>query len=450
MESYSDAIVGVPGEGLNVEQRKRLTIGVELVAKPKLLLFLDEPTSGLDSQTAWSILCLIKKLSKAGQAIMCTIHQPSAMLFSQFDNMLLLKSGGEVVYFGEIGKDAETLINYFERNGSLKCPENANPAEWMLEAIGATPGSHPDQDYHQIWLQSPEHAATIAELERLEKDLLKKPELQVENKGSSYASSMWVQYVQVTKRVFQQYWRSPDYIWAKIVLVLTSKLFNGFTFFRASNSLQGMQNQMFAIFMFTASFATLVEQMLPHFVAQRELYEARERPSKTFSWFAFITAQITVEIPWMILTGTFAFFCFYYPIGFQNNADLTHDAHERGVLFWLFTIEFFIFASTLGQACIAGMEQQQNAADLAVFLYAFTLIFCGVLVSKDKLPGFWIFMYRVSPFTYWIAGVMNTALGNTPVKCSKTELLPFMPFGNVTCGEYMAPYMKVAGGYLVL
>lgn len=51
MESYADAIIGMPGEGLNVEQRKRLTIGVEMAAKPALLLFLDEPTSGLDSQT---------------------------------------------------------------------------------------------------------------------------------------------------------------------------------------------------------------------------------------------------------------------------------------------------------------------------------------------------------------------------------------------------------------
>jgi ATP-binding cassette, subfamily G (WHITE), member 2, PDR len=51
MEDFADAVIGVPGEGLNVEQRKRLTIGVELAARPQLLLFLDEPTSGLDSQT---------------------------------------------------------------------------------------------------------------------------------------------------------------------------------------------------------------------------------------------------------------------------------------------------------------------------------------------------------------------------------------------------------------
>jgi ABC-type multidrug transport system ATPase subunit len=70
MEAYADAVFGVPGEGLSVEQRKRLTIGAELAAKPQLLLFLDEPTSGLDSQTSWSILNLIDTLTKHGQAIL--------------------------------------------------------------------------------------------------------------------------------------------------------------------------------------------------------------------------------------------------------------------------------------------------------------------------------------------------------------------------------------------
>ena len=68
MDDYADAVVGVPGDGLNVEQRKRLTIGVELAARPKLLLFLDEPTSGLDSQTSWSICNLMEKLTNNVQA----------------------------------------------------------------------------------------------------------------------------------------------------------------------------------------------------------------------------------------------------------------------------------------------------------------------------------------------------------------------------------------------
>ena len=100
MEEYANAIVGVPGEGLNIEQRRRLTIGNELAAKPELLLFLDEPTSGLDSQTAWAICQLLKRLARSGQAILCTIHQPSAILFQEFDNLLLLANGGKTVYFG--------------------------------------------------------------------------------------------------------------------------------------------------------------------------------------------------------------------------------------------------------------------------------------------------------------------------------------------------------------
>jgi ATP-binding cassette, subfamily G (WHITE), member 2, PDR len=132
MDEYADAVVGVPGEGLNVEQRKRLTIGVELAAKPELLLFLDEPTSGLDSQTSWAIYDLMEKLKNSGQAILCTIHQPSAMLFQRFDRLLFLAKGGRTVYFGEVGENSRILANYFERNGAHKCPDEANPAEWML------------------------------------------------------------------------------------------------------------------------------------------------------------------------------------------------------------------------------------------------------------------------------------------------------------------------------
>ena len=95
MEDFSEAIVGTPGEGLNVEQRKLLTIGVELAAKPALLLFLDEPTSGLDSQSSWSIVAFLRKLADSGQAVLSTIHQPSAILFQEFDRLLFLAKGGK-------------------------------------------------------------------------------------------------------------------------------------------------------------------------------------------------------------------------------------------------------------------------------------------------------------------------------------------------------------------
>lgn len=82
MRDFANAVVGTPGEGLNVEQRKLLTIGVELAARPKLLLFLDEPTSGLDSQSSWAICAFLRKLADAGQAVLCTVHQPTHLTYT--------------------------------------------------------------------------------------------------------------------------------------------------------------------------------------------------------------------------------------------------------------------------------------------------------------------------------------------------------------------------------
>ncbi|GLI74715.1 multidrug resistance protein [Penicillium ochrochloron] len=171
MEAYADAVVGVPGEGLSVEQRKRLTIGAELAAKPQLLLFLDEPTSGLDSQTSWSILNLIDTLTKHGQAILCTIHQPSAMLFQRFDRLLFLAKGGKTIYFGDIGEDSEILSSYFERNRAARLEPGENPAEWMLDMIGAAPGSLSDVDWPKVWRESAEHAKVKKNLPHLRETL---------------------------------------------------------------------------------------------------------------------------------------------------------------------------------------------------------------------------------------------------------------------------------------
>jgi ATP-binding cassette, subfamily G (WHITE), member 2, PDR len=96
----------------------------------------DEPTSGLDSQTAWSICMLLRKLANSGQAILITIHQPSSQLFELFDRLLLLDHSGRVAYFGDIGHDAATVIEYFERHGSAKCDVSKNPAEWILNVLG--------------------------------------------------------------------------------------------------------------------------------------------------------------------------------------------------------------------------------------------------------------------------------------------------------------------------
>ncbi|KAK6461711.1 multidrug resistance protein [Scheffersomyces coipomensis] len=448
MTDYADAIVGVAGEGLNVEQRKRLTIGVELVSKPKLLLFLDEPTSGLDSQTAWSICKLMRKLADHGQAILCTIHQPSALLLKEFDRLLFLQKGGRTVYFGDLGDECSTLIKYFEKYGADPCPAEANPAEWMLQVVGAAPGSHAKQDYFEVWRNSDEYHAIQSELDTMETELVHLPRDTSTDAHLKYAAPIWRQYLIVSWRVIQEKWRSPSYIYSKLFLVVSSALFNGFSFFKATNSMQGMQNQMFAIFMYFIVFNTLVQQMAPYFITQRDLYEVREAPSRTYSWFAFITGQITSEIPFQIACGTISFFCWYYPVGLYRNAEPTNEVHSRGVLMWMFLTSFFVYTSTMGQLCLSFNELADNAANLATLLFTMCLNFCGVLAGPEVLPGFWIFMYRANPFTYLIQGLLSTGLANTNVVCAAEELVVFNPPSGDTCGTYMAPYISLAGGYL--
>ncbi|CAK7198611.1 Multidrug resistance protein [Sporothrix eucalyptigena] len=452
MQEYSDAVVGVLGEGLNVEQRKRLTIGVELVAKPPLLLFVDEPTSGLDSQTSWAILDLLEKLSKAGQSILCTIHQPSAMLFQRFDRLLFLAKGGKTVYFGDIGENSHTLTKYFERNGAPPCPAEDNPAEWMLEAIGAAPGSHSDIDWHQTWRNGPEYKAVQEELERLEVERSANEETPGHTSENAamreFATSMPAQLAIVTKRVFQQYWRTPSYIYSKFILCISVALFIGLVFLNAPLSLQGLQNQMFAIFNILTIFGQLVQQQMPHFVTQRSLYEVRERPSKTYSWKVFMLSQILTEIPWNSLASVLMFVCVYYPIGMNKNAEPAGQVAERGALMWLLFWQFLMFTCTFAHACIAITDTAESGGNLANVLFMLCLIFCGVLRTPATMPGFWIFMYRISPFTYLISSMLSTGLANTNVVCSANEYIVFDPPSGQTCSDYMASYISQAGGYL--
>lgn len=208
---------------MNVEQRRKLTIAVELTARPQLLLFLDEPTSGLDSQTAWSILELLEMLNSHGQAILCTIHQPSSTLFQKFHRLLFLDPNGKPVYFGEIGPDCSTMIQYFERHGAPPCPKDGNPAEWMMEVVGCTPRSHSETDWPEVWRQSPEYDALQRELHRMKHELpstVLPSNITHTRDSKEFAAGFSVQLWECLKRINSQYWYSPDYIYSKIALCL--------------------------------------------------------------------------------------------------------------------------------------------------------------------------------------------------------------------------------------
>lgn len=219
MNEFAEAIVGIPGEGLNVEQRKLLSIGVELVAKPALLLFLDEPTSGLDSQSSLAIVSLLRKLADNGQAVLSTIHQPSSILFEEFDQLLFLAKGGRTVYFGEIGHNSQTLLDYFKKHGARSCGESENPAEYILEIVTARTSSQTTQDWPEIWKSSDESRSRIIEQDRIHHEM-GSITMEDSNDGNrdEFSVPLYIQLRHTIIRIFQQYWRSPSYIWGKIML----------------------------------------------------------------------------------------------------------------------------------------------------------------------------------------------------------------------------------------
>ncbi|KAL2689041.1 hypothetical protein Neosp_003092 [[Neocosmospora] mangrovei] len=442
MQEFSDAVIGTPGEGLNVEQRKRLTIGVELAARPQLLVFLDEPTSGLDSQTSWAICDLIEKLTASGQAVLCTIHQPSAILFQRFDRLLLLAPGGRTVYFGDLGNESKTLLEYFERNGAPPCPPDANPAEYMLQIIKPAHDDEDTIDWHQVWRNSPEFKDVKKELVRLNSLASTQPEGSSafadgdQSQHNEFVASFMTQFREVLIRTWKHFWRSPTYIWSKTSLIVLASLYLGFSF-NANNSIQGLQNQLFAIFMYLVLFGNINEQIMPMFVPQRALYEV-----------PYILANILVEVAWNSFMAVIMYFCWYYPVGFVQNTT-SDDVSTRGFLVFLFLLMFMLFTSTFSHFAIVWIETAEEAGVLASLLWMLCISFCGVGVPYRDIPKFWTFMYRASPGTYLISGIMSTAVYGSEVECADNEVLHMAAPANMTCESFMGPFVKEAGGYLL-
>jgi len=216
-----------------------VTIGVELAAKPDLLLFLDEPTSGLDGQSAYNLVRFLRKLTAAGQKILCTIHQPNALLFQSFDRLLLLQRGGQTVYFGDIGEDSKVLIDYLERNGA-KVPGDVNPAEFMLEAIGAGSRKRIGGDWHEKWVNSPEFAEVKEEIVRLKTAALAQPE-EKDTNHNQYATSFMFQLRKVLNRTNIALWRNADYQWTRLFAHIAIALVVTLTFLQLGDDLTSLQ-----------------------------------------------------------------------------------------------------------------------------------------------------------------------------------------------------------------
>ncbi|KAK4622564.1 ABC multidrug transporter I [Fulvia fulva] len=442
MEDIADAVVGDTDAGLAVEQRKRVTIGVELAAKPELLLFLDEPTSGLDSQSAFNIVRFLRKLAGAGQAILCTIHQPNASLFENFDRLLLLQRGGETVYFGDIGKDACVLIDYFRKYGA-HCPPDANPAEWMLDAIGAGQAARiGDKDWGEIWRDSEELAATKDEIVRIKTERIEEVGSQPAVEQKEFATPLWHQIKTVQLRTHKSFWRSPNYGFTRLFNHVIIALLTGLMFLSLDESRTSLQYRVFIIFQVTVLPALILAQVEPKYDLSRLIYY-REAASKTYKQFPFAASMVLAEMPYSIICAVGFFLPLYYIPGFS------HVSNRAGYNFLMVLITE-LFSVTLGQMVSALTPSTFIAVLLNPFLIVIFALFCGVTVPKPQIPGFWrAWLYQLDPFTRLIAGLVSNELHEKPVICTDIEFNRFTAPAGQTCGEYMSAFFAAGGpGYI--
>ncbi|KAI1147010.1 ABC-2 type transporter [Nemania diffusa] len=443
MESIADCIIGTPEAGLTVEQRKRVTIGVELAAKPQLLLFLDEPTSGLDSQSAFNIVRFLKKLAAAGQAILCTIHQPNAALFENFDRLLLLQRGGRCVYFGDIGKDAHVLRDYLGRHGAVAGPSD-NIAEYMLEAIGAGSSARVgSRDWADIWEDSPELANVkdrISQFTESRRQAAAAVDLSLERE---YASPLWHQIKTVVKRTNVSYWRSPNYLFTRVFNHIIIALLTGLTYLRLDDSRSSLQYKVFVMFQITVLPALLLPQVELMFVIKRAIF-FREQLSKMYSAFTFTLSMVIAELPYSILCSVLFFVLLYFIPGFQS------EPSRAGYQYFMVLITE-LFAVSLGQLLAAISPSAFVSSQYDPFIVITFALFCGVTIPYPQMPGFWkAWLYQLDPFTRLISGTITTALHGLTVKCRSHELNNFVAPPGETCGSYMENFFSAGGsGYLV-
>ncbi|KAL2345197.1 hypothetical protein Fmac_006482 [Flemingia macrophylla] len=223
-----DALVGLPGvDGLSTEQRKRLTIAVELIANPSII-FMDEPTSGLDARAAAIVMRTVRNTVDTGRTVVCTIHQPNIDIFEAFDDLLLMKRGGQVIYAGPLGRHSHKLIEYFEAiPGVPKIKDGHNPATWMLDISSTSMEARLEVDFAEIYAKSTLYRENQELIEELSSPVPDSKDLSFPTK---YSQSFLVQCKANFWKKYWSYWRYPQYNAVRFFMTIVMGIMFGLIF----------------------------------------------------------------------------------------------------------------------------------------------------------------------------------------------------------------------------
>jgi ABC-type multidrug transport system ATPase subunit len=398
LTKLADCLVGSDEEGgLTFEQRKRLSIAVELAASPSII-FLDEPTSGLDARAAAIVVKALRRIADTGRTVIATIHQPSLTVFEMFDELLLLKKGGSTVFFGELGDQCLNLTNYFESLGAEPIDVGENPANWMLKVITAEDSTC---DYAAEFVKSKNYKEMnnriVAAIENPNPD----DEIKFE---TEYATTMRQRQRLVNDRFWTIYIRSPAYNLSRIVISVGIAFILGSVFLANRDPATFTETQIGSIFStifiaFILVGVLAITAVLPVMLKMRDTFY-RHRGSGMIGPNA-VALALGVAEKWFILISS-ALFC----VVFLATAGLNFAGFRRLVAFWgFFTFNTAIY-SYFGQAFMCLVRGMGTAQILASVFIGLNNFFSGLIVRPQYLVGLFEFTYWITPGHYVYEGLI--------------------------------------------
>ncbi|KAG5396189.1 hypothetical protein IGI04_018003 [Brassica rapa subsp. trilocularis] len=402
LEEIKDALVGVEGEsGLSTEQRKRLTVAVELVANPSII-FMDEPTTGLDARAAAIVMRAVKNVADTGRTIVCTIHQPSIDIFEAFDELVLLKTGGRMIYTGPLGQHSSHVIKYFESiHGVAKIKDNYNPATWMLEVTSQSIETELNIDFAKIYNDSDLYTTNSELVKELSKPDPGSTDLHF---NRTFAQSWWEQFKSCLWKMSLSYWRSPSYNLMRIFHTLFSSLIFGLLFWKQGHKIDTQQNLFtvlgaiygLVLFLGVNNCATALQ----YFETERNVMY-RERFAGMYSAFAYALAQLVTEVPYIFIQSAEFVIIIYPMIGFY--------ASYSKVLWCLYSMFCNLLCFNYVALFLISVTPNFMVAAIlqSLFFVAFNL-FAGFLIPKPQIPKWWVWLYYLTP-TSWTLNVFFTS-----------------------------------------
>ncbi|KAA8540447.1 hypothetical protein F0562_024634 [Nyssa sinensis] len=406
LTSLREALVGLPGvNGLSTEQRKRLTIAVELVANPSII-FMDEPTSGLDARAAAIVMRTVRNTVDTGRTVVCTIHQPSIDIFEAFDELFLMKRGGEEIYVGPLGHQSCHLINYFEGiEGVSKIKDGYNPATWMLEVTTAAQEMNLGIDFTTVYKNS--------ELYRRNKALI--TELSTPSPGckdlcfpNQYAQSFFTQCIACLWKQYRSYWRNPSYTAVRFLFTTLIALMFGTIFW----DLGSKRKKQVDLFNSIGSMYTAVQfigiqygfAVLPVVAVERTVFY-RERAAGMYSAFPYAFGQVLIEVPYIFAQAALYGVIVYVMIGFEWTV---------AKFFWYLFFMFFTFMyfTLYGMMTVAVTPNESIATIISTSFYAIWNLFSGYFVPRTRIPVWWRWHYWACPVAWTLYGLAASQFGD--------------------------------------